>query len=439
MHSFLAVLFLAGSAAAATAASPAEVAARVDAALEAEWKRLNLSREGAGGRRDLLPHHLAGPGRPRAAAPEGARVPRQPRLRQAHRLVDTLLAEEDFADHWGRAWSGRLTGKRPVVDGTYDGRVLHEYLRDALRTNRPYRQVVGELISGEGLNESSGPANFLLRYECKPTDLAGAVHKHFLGVTLQVPAPSATITPMPTGKRRTSGESPPSLPASACCRGMGRPGSSSCEKGELQVPDTGARPAEDGSIPMKNVAPRLPVPDAPAVQGKRRLALAAWVTAEDNPYFARNAVNQVWAQLLGARSGGHSTGRPGRAGAWPSSCSRSWPTTSSPTARTSSTGAHPRPEPGLQVGAGGGEKAVAADEAKQEELRQQKTRVLARFRVRPLSVDQLYQSIAQATGHRGVEPPAAPAEEGDAEADGSDPAVNFLGERGQTVQRSLAC
>ena len=116
---------------------------------------------------------------------------------------------------------------------------------------------------------------------------------------------------------------------------MGRPGLRAAQ-GELQVPNTGTRPAEDGSIPMKNVAPRLPVPDAPAVQGKRRLALAAWVTAEDNPYFARNAVDPVLRRSYSGAPAPGAIGRPAgeNYSAWPSSCSRSWPTTSSPTART---------------------------------------------------------------------------------------------------------
>src|SRR5262249_24409529 len=101
------------------------------------------------------------------------------------RVLDDLLASDEFADHWGRAWTQRLTGKRPVRQDKYNGKVLQHYLRTAFAAGRSYRQVVQELICGEGLMDASGPANFLLRYDGKPADLAGAVGQRFLGVTLQ--------------------------------------------------------------------------------------------------------------------------------------------------------------------------------------------------------------------------------------------------------------
>ena len=40
------------------------------------------------------------------------------------------------------------------------------------------------------------------------------------------------------------------------------------------------------------------MPDA-APTGDRRAALADWMTAPDNPFFARNLANRVWAHFLG--------------------------------------------------------------------------------------------------------------------------------------------
>src|SRR5262245_31521735 len=74
------------------------------------------------------------------------------------KLVDGLLGGEEFADHWARAWTIRLTEMRPIKQEVHDGRVLHEYLRNALQANRSYREVVRELLTGEGAQEGSGPA-----------------------------------------------------------------------------------------------------------------------------------------------------------------------------------------------------------------------------------------------------------------------------------------
>src|SRR5262249_41632341 len=71
--------------------------------------------------------------------------------------------------------------------------------------------------------------------------------------------------------------------------------------------------------------------------------------------------------------------------------------------------------------------------------------LLARYPVRPVSVDQLYQSIVQATGHRGEDDPNAPVPPPmpmpmppEADEDEPDTPVDLLGERGETLQRTLA-
>jgi hypothetical protein len=70
------------------------------------------------------------------------------------------------------------------------------------------------------------------------------------------------------------------------------------------------------------------------------------------------------------------------------------------------------------------------------ELRLKKQRNFARFPTRPLATDQLYQSIAQATGYRGPDPdPANPPSEDDETV--SDKASELIGERALTVQRAL--
>src|SRR5262249_50104636 len=100
------------------------------------------------------------------------------------RLVDELLASDAFAEHWGREWAIRVTDRRPIRQDSHDGKVPQDYCRDAIKANRPVPQTLAEMVTGEGLQDASGPVNFLLRYEARPTELAGAVGKQFLGVSL---------------------------------------------------------------------------------------------------------------------------------------------------------------------------------------------------------------------------------------------------------------
>ena len=101
------------------------------------------------------------------------------------KLVDRLLYSDDFADHWGRVLAIEMTSERPVSHDGHDGRVLHEFLSDRLRKKAPYDKIVREVIAGSGASDTSGPANFYLRYDADPPRLAGAVGKNFLGVTIQ--------------------------------------------------------------------------------------------------------------------------------------------------------------------------------------------------------------------------------------------------------------
>ena len=76
------------------------------------------------------------------------------------RMVARLLDSEDFADHWGRVIALWLTSERPIARDTYDGRVLHEFLREGLLGKVPYDRMIRELLVGSGASDSSGPADF---------------------------------------------------------------------------------------------------------------------------------------------------------------------------------------------------------------------------------------------------------------------------------------
>jgi hypothetical protein len=349
------------------------------------------------------------------------------------RLVDRLLAGDDFADHWGRAWAIQLTGMRPVKQEVHDGAVLHEYLRESLKADKSYRQIVTEILTGEGGRDASGPANFLLRYRAKPADLAGAVGKHFLGVTLQcaqchhhpfAPWKQEDFWGVAAffGRLRLFNAEEGDLTAVLEAR-----------RGELELPDPNGKPKEDGSPATKTVAPRMPAAKdgAAKVAGKRRAALAAWITADANPYFARNAVNQAWAQLFGTplvktlddldalpraphadllealtaefRAGGYDLKKLVRAIVLSQA---------------------------YQVSASG--QADEDPDAVHARLQQ-----FARFPMRPLSVDQLYYSIVQATGHKGDEDAQAAAADPEQGEETPDRPVEFLGEHGLTVNRAL--
>ena len=125
----------------------------------------------------------------------------------------------------------------------------------------------------------------------KPENLAASTARLFLGLRLE--CAQCHDHPFASGSATSSGATPRSSPAS-----------SSAGEGDAffqvrEVPDRRelAIPGTD-----KVVAGRLPRRQRAASGGPRSAPasiLADWMTAPDNPYFARAAVNRVWAQFFG--------------------------------------------------------------------------------------------------------------------------------------------
>jgi len=109
-------------------------------------------------------------------------------------LVDRLLTDpaslDEFADHWSLVWTNVLIG-RSNRDGMASRQGLVAYLRDALRSNRPYDQMARELITATGSatpgsDDFNGAVNFILANDNERRTLITAkTAQVFLGTHLQ--------------------------------------------------------------------------------------------------------------------------------------------------------------------------------------------------------------------------------------------------------------
>jgi hypothetical protein len=107
------------------------------------------------------------------------------------RLVESLIGTPEFVDRWTLWFNDFL--KNTIYPVSVQGRnALHNYIKDFVGANRPYNQVVQELITAEGDNFSVGPLNYLIKAggaDANVTpdiydDLAVATAKNFLGLRL---------------------------------------------------------------------------------------------------------------------------------------------------------------------------------------------------------------------------------------------------------------
>jgi hypothetical protein len=121
---------------------------------------------------------------------------RDPRKREV--LVDTLLNDsrytEEYADHWATIWSNILIGRSGGNDRrsliSRDG--MGKYLRDCFARNKPYNQMVYELVTATGTTKPgtegfNGATNFLIDKvnEENGTLATSSTSRIFLGLQVQ--------------------------------------------------------------------------------------------------------------------------------------------------------------------------------------------------------------------------------------------------------------
>lgn len=82
------------------------------------------------------------------------------------RKIDQLLQSDGFVDRW-TLWFGDLVQNVSVstsgLMGTYGRNAYHLWIRDSIRSGKPYDQMVRELLAAEGQSYVTGPPNYLVR------------------------------------------------------------------------------------------------------------------------------------------------------------------------------------------------------------------------------------------------------------------------------------
>ncbi len=204
------------------------------------------------------------------------------------RLIDALLQRSEFVDYWAYKWSDLLlvsTRKLPQPAMW----AFYQHIRQAVADNKPWDRFARDVLTARGSTLRNGAANYFVLHK-DVTDLNEATSVTFMGMSI------------------------------TCCRCHNHP----LEKwtqdqywamanlfsrvalkngdraGEVVVQSL---PTGDVPHPRRGIAmPPAPLdakPLAPDSLLDRRQYFADWLTAHDNPYFARALVNRVWRNFLG--------------------------------------------------------------------------------------------------------------------------------------------
>jgi hypothetical protein len=232
------------------------------------------------------------------------------------KLIERLLGDPRFAGQQANVWDLVLFGRHPAnPDATRKRDGFKKWLTEQFARNEPYERWVRNLL----LAEQEGTELFYVQHRNQPEEATVAVTRIFLGTQLQCARchdhPFEGWTQRDfygmagffvrlvvqessgAGRRFTIGEKSTGEVLFTGAVKDQKPG----QKGEpIKARFLGGPALEEPPLPpgFKDADPRTTKTLPPPVFS-RKARLAAWVTAPENPYFARAAVNRVWAQFLG--------------------------------------------------------------------------------------------------------------------------------------------
>ena len=209
------------------------------------------------------------------------------------RWVASVLERPEYADFWANKWADliRPNPYRVGVKTTYS---LDGWLRQAFRENLPHDQFVRKLVTAQGSTWRNGAVT-IFRDRREPEEITTMVSQLFLGLRLEC---------------AKCHQHPFEVYSQADFYGMAAHFAKVGYKGVgISAPISGSEEMifVKGSgevrhpLTQKVLHPKtlLGLEHAAQPTEDPRIALVDWMVAPDNPFFAKVAVNRIWAELMG--------------------------------------------------------------------------------------------------------------------------------------------
>lgn len=208
------------------------------------------------------------------------------------KLIDKLIERKEFTEMWVMKWSELLQIRSDgnVARGiSYKAALLyHNWLKERVADNVPFNEVVSELLGSTG-GTFSNPATNFYQIERDQLKLSENVAQVFMGMRLQC----AQCHNHPFDRWTMDDY----YSWAAFFAQIGRKGGVDPRE---QVIYNRASGETKHKIGGRNMPPKFLGGVVPDVKGKdRRQVLGDWLASNENPYFARNIVNIVWAHFFG--------------------------------------------------------------------------------------------------------------------------------------------
>ena len=228
--------------------------------------------------------------------------PAESRAKRA-KLIDDLVGSKEYVEYWTSKWGDLLQVNQKFL-AKEGADAFRAWIRDQIATNKPYDEFVASILTATGSNREKPQAAYYKILRDPATTMENTTHL-FLGVRFN--CNKCHDHPF---ERWTQDQYYHLAAYFARVRLERDPQSGNRSIGGTAV--EGGKPLyeivkemSEGEVTherTREVAPPAfpyPVPAEMPKEATRREQLAAWITSEDNPYFARSYVNRLWGYLFG--------------------------------------------------------------------------------------------------------------------------------------------
>jgi hypothetical protein len=203
-------------------------------------------------------------------------------------LVDRLLDRKEFAELWAMKWADLLLIRSSNQVSYKSIYRYSQWLTENISSDVPLDQMVRELLTSAGGTFSSPPTNF---YAIQPNTQKTAenVAQTFLGIRTQC----AQCHNHPFDRWTMDDYY-------GFAAFFGQIGRKTGEDYREQIIFNRGSGEVKHKVGGRVMPPKFLGGALPETKGKdRRVVLAQWLTAADNPYFAPSVANRVWAHFFG--------------------------------------------------------------------------------------------------------------------------------------------
>jgi Protein of unknown function (DUF1549)/Protein of unknown function (DUF1553) len=236
------------------------------------------------------------------------------------KVVNKLLSDPRYGENWGRYWRDVIMYRKTEERNQFlVGVPLDAFLTDSLNSNKPWSQIATEFITAKGGANENGACGLIVAQQGQPEEITGEISRIFLGVQIQC----AQCHDHPTDRwtRENFHQLAAFFPRVASQpnrQGQGARPEITVTAIDSESPFRGRAPMNmrfRGTLEHRMSDPKNPQSDGAVMQpvlfatgeglsigtpdAERRGTLARWITAKDNPYFAKALVNRLWAELTG--------------------------------------------------------------------------------------------------------------------------------------------